>query len=96
MTARILVDCARVAYAEEPNFEHNSHFGDEVLIRRLIRVGGMSRERRRGEEFDGGDVRALVGRGGGGGEEEAHGVKGSQENSVDGDSSHVRAFKGKL
>jgi hypothetical protein len=28
MTARILVDCARVAYGGEPQFEHTNHFGD--------------------------------------------------------------------
>ncbi|KAK2800726.1 hypothetical protein FQN50_008036 [Emmonsiellopsis sp. PD_5] len=39
MTARILVDAARVAYAEEPQFEHNSHFGDEDMIRRLKKLG---------------------------------------------------------
>lgn len=60
MTARILVDAARVAYAEEPEFEHNSHFGDEGLIEKLIRVGKMGRERSRGEEFVGGDVKELV------------------------------------
>lgn len=41
MTARILVDCARVAYAEEPDFEHNEHFGDEDLIRSLIEMGKL-------------------------------------------------------
>ncbi len=35
MTARILVDAARVAYDEEPEFEHNSHHGDEDMIGRL-------------------------------------------------------------
>ncbi|KAJ5425666.1 hypothetical protein N7465_000736 [Penicillium sp. CMV-2018d] len=35
MTARIIVDAARVAYAQEPEFEHNSHFGDEEMITRL-------------------------------------------------------------
>lgn len=31
MTARILVDAARVAYGEDPEFEHNSHFGEFPL-----------------------------------------------------------------
>ncbi|KAK2748349.1 hypothetical protein FQN57_001007 [Myotisia sp. PD_48] len=39
MTARILVDAARVAYDENPDFEHNSHFGDEDMISRLQRLG---------------------------------------------------------
>jgi hypothetical protein len=50
MTARILVDAARVAYGEEPEFEHNSHHGDEEMIGRLLRVGRMSEVRRKGEE----------------------------------------------
>lgn len=51
MTARILVDAARVAYGEEPEFEHNSHFGDEEMIGRLLKIGRMSKERRKGEEL---------------------------------------------
>ena len=49
MTARILVDAARVAYGEEPQFEHNSHFGDEEMIGRLLKIGRLSEERRKGE-----------------------------------------------
>ncbi|KAF2636106.1 hypothetical protein P280DRAFT_460386 [Massarina eburnea CBS 473.64] len=51
MTARILVDAARVAYGEEPEFEHNSHHGDEEMIERLLRVGRMSEIRKKGEEL---------------------------------------------
>lgn len=32
MTARILVDAARIAYGKEPEFEHNEHYGDEKII----------------------------------------------------------------
>ncbi|KGO44092.1 hypothetical protein PEXP_055470 [Penicillium expansum] len=42
MTARIIVDAARVAYAQEPEFEHNSHFGDEEMIARLRQSGRLS------------------------------------------------------
>lgn len=49
MTARILVDAARVAYGEEPQFEHNSHFGDEEMIGRLLKIGRLSEVRRKGE-----------------------------------------------
>jgi 8-oxo-dGTP pyrophosphatase MutT (NUDIX family) len=49
MTARILVDAARVAYGEEPQFEHNTHFGDEEMIERLIRIGRLSEEKKEGE-----------------------------------------------
>lgn len=49
MTARILVDCARVAYGEEPEYEHNSHFGDEEMIERLMKIGRLSPIRKEGE-----------------------------------------------
>ncbi|KAF1942593.1 hypothetical protein EJ02DRAFT_162695 [Clathrospora elynae] len=49
MTARILVDAARVAYGEEPEFEHNSHHGDEDIIGRLLRMGRLSEVRKKGE-----------------------------------------------
>ena len=51
MTARILVDVARVAYAQEPNFEHNSHFGDEDMIVRLRKLGRLGEIKRPGEEL---------------------------------------------
>jgi 8-oxo-dGTP pyrophosphatase MutT (NUDIX family) len=49
MTARILVDAARVAYAEEPEFEHNSHHGDEEMIARLIAMGRFSEVGKKGD-----------------------------------------------
>jgi 8-oxo-dGTP pyrophosphatase MutT (NUDIX family) len=52
MTARILVDAARVAYGVEPEFEHNSHFGDEDMLRRLLKVGRLSEIRKKGEELN--------------------------------------------
>lgn len=67
MTARILVDCAQVAYGEAPEFEHNGHFGDERIIRMLIEMGKMKAERRSGEEFVGDDMKRALGRGSGGG-----------------------------
>lgn len=51
MTARILVDVARVAYQEEPEFEHNSHFGDEELIGKLRRMGRLQEERKASDEL---------------------------------------------
>lgn len=41
MTARILVDAARLAFGEEPQFECNSHHGDEELIARLLLAGRL-------------------------------------------------------
>ncbi|GKZ34679.1 hypothetical protein AbraIFM66950_004993 [Aspergillus brasiliensis] len=51
MTARMLVDVARVAYAEEPEFEHNSHFGDEAMIEKLRKIGRLSPIRRTGDQL---------------------------------------------
>lgn len=51
MTARILVDCARVAYGEEPEYEHNSHFGDEDMIARLLKIGRLSPTRVEGQSL---------------------------------------------
>lgn len=51
MTARILVDCARVAYAEDPEFEHNSMFGDEVMIERLRKIGRLGETKKEGERL---------------------------------------------
>lgn len=51
MTARILVDAARVAYGVEPEFEHNSHHGDEEMIGRLLKMGRLTEKKRKGEEL---------------------------------------------
>lgn len=52
MTARMIVDAARVAYNQEPEFEHNSHFGDEGMIAKLRRMGRLSAIRRPSDELD--------------------------------------------
>ncbi|KAK8114423.1 NUDIX domain-containing protein [Apiospora kogelbergensis] len=49
LTGRMLVDAARIAYAKEPEFEHNDHYGDENIIARL-EAGGCC-PRRRGERL---------------------------------------------
>ncbi|KAJ5111383.1 hypothetical protein N7532_001918 [Penicillium argentinense] len=51
MTARIIVDAARVAYAREPEFEHNSHFGDEEMIAKLRRLGRLRGRRSPSDEL---------------------------------------------
>jgi 8-oxo-dGTP pyrophosphatase MutT (NUDIX family) len=56
MTARILTDAARCAYAQEPTFEHNSHFGDEDMIGRLRRIGKLGDIRRPGDELTKDDI----------------------------------------
>lgn len=60
MTARILTDAARVAYAQEPDFEHNSHFGDEDMIGRLRRIGRLGEVRKKGEELTGDMLRQAA------------------------------------
>lgn len=60
MTARILVDAARLAFAEEPEFEHNSAFGDEDMIGRLLKVGKLSQVRRKGDELTKEDMVAAA------------------------------------
>lgn len=59
MTARIMVDAAREAYGEEPEFEHNSHFGDEDMIGRLLRIGRLSPIRRHDDEITKEDLAAA-------------------------------------
>ncbi|KAJ5714863.1 uncharacterized protein N7483_012044 [Penicillium malachiteum] len=51
MTARMIVDAARVAYQQEPEFEHNSHFGDEAMITNLRRLGRLSAVRRASDQL---------------------------------------------
>lgn len=41
LTADILVDCARIAYGQEPDFVHKHTVGDEDLIGRLLQLGKL-------------------------------------------------------
>jgi hypothetical protein len=59
MPARIMVDAARQAYGEEPEFEHNSHFGDEDMIGRLLRIGRLGPIRRPDDELTKEDLAAA-------------------------------------
>jgi len=60
MTARILVDAARVAFDELPEFEHNSHFGDEEMIGRLLRIGRLGAIRKPDDELTREDLAAAA------------------------------------
>ena len=60
MTARILVDAARYSYAQEPTFEHNSHFGDEDMIRRLRRIGRLADTRKPNDELTKEDLKKAA------------------------------------
>ncbi|KAH6660092.1 NUDIX hydrolase domain-like protein [Truncatella angustata] len=47
LTGRMLVDTARIAYGEEPEFEHNKHYGDEEIIAMLESQGRLPDKKRR-------------------------------------------------
>ncbi|KAI1409802.1 NUDIX hydrolase domain-like protein [Hypoxylon sp. FL1857] len=47
MTGRMLVDAARIAYNEEPEFEHNAHYGDEHLLARLEEAGQLPEKKKK-------------------------------------------------
>ena len=52
MTARVLVDAARVAYGEEPQMEHNREYGDGNIIMSAFEQGAfeeVSEPRKDGE-----------------------------------------------
>lgn len=48
LTARILIDSARIAYDEEPEFDYLKDIGEEKLLHRLLRLGKLSGERGKG------------------------------------------------
>ncbi|KAK4185508.1 NUDIX hydrolase domain-like protein, partial [Podospora australis] len=60
MTARILVDAATVAYGKKPEFEHNTHFGDEKIIEGLERLGRLGPKKRRGSTITGADIKKAA------------------------------------
>ncbi|KAI1394978.1 NUDIX hydrolase domain-like protein [Hypoxylon fuscum] len=47
LTGRMLVDAARIAYDEEPEFEHNDHYGDEKILKRLEEAGRLPDKKRK-------------------------------------------------
>lgn len=51
MTARMLIDTARLAYAEDPTFEHEPHIGDEQVLRKLLESGRLSVEKQPGSQI---------------------------------------------
>lgn len=51
MTARILIDTARIAYEREPDFECSKEHGDEDMIAALYENGMLKEERQHGEEY---------------------------------------------
>jgi hypothetical protein len=46
MTARILLDAARVAYGREPDFVYNEEVGDEEMVRYEFEEGNMPDKQR--------------------------------------------------
>jgi len=57
MTARMLVDAAMVAYGRAPEFEHNSHFGDEKIIQGLERMGRLGPKKKLGSVITADDAK---------------------------------------
>lgn len=47
LTGRMLVDTARIAYGEEPEFEHNKYYGDEEIIAMLESQGRLPEKKQR-------------------------------------------------
>jgi hypothetical protein len=47
MTGRLLVDAARIAYGRDPEFEHNSDYGDEKLIVEHEKEGKLTGEKKK-------------------------------------------------
>lgn len=45
MTARILVDTARIAYGRDPEFSFVERMGDEGMIENLVDKGEMGKEK---------------------------------------------------
>lgn len=71
MTARILVDAATIAYGETPEFEHNTHFGDERMILEIEKLGRLKPKVKAGGE----QQQQGVEGGEGGKKQEGEGVK---------------------
>lgn len=53
MTARILVDAARIAYAEEPEMEHNEAIGDAQIVMLAAEEGSLDTEQTKDGEGEG-------------------------------------------
>ncbi|RTE76218.1 hypothetical protein BHE90_009331 [Fusarium euwallaceae] len=53
MTARMLVDAARIAYAEDPEMEHNDNYGDEAIIAHADELGDLSEKKEERKEENG-------------------------------------------
>jgi len=62
MTGRIMVDAARVAYGQDPEFEHTPHLGDEEMIARMLREGklGEKLRKRYDDDSERGDAAAAA------------------------------------
>ena len=51
LTARILIDSARIAYDEDPEFEFNQGIGEEAMLKRLWDRGRLKGERKQGDKI---------------------------------------------
>ena len=51
LTARILIDSARIAYDEDPDFEFMEGIGEEPMLQRLWNRGRLKSERQQGDKM---------------------------------------------
>jgi peroxisomal coenzyme A diphosphatase NUDT7 len=56
LTAHILVDSARIAYGEDPEFEFTSDIGEEKTIRRLLANGRLAGEKKKNSTIPRGEM----------------------------------------
>ncbi|MCJ1358003.1 MAG: hypothetical protein MMC33_008001 [Icmadophila ericetorum] len=59
LTARVLVDTARLAYDEMPDFEYNDYFGEEHMIGKLLAVGRLGDKRKSDDRITAEDVQKV-------------------------------------
>ena len=60
ITARMILDTARLAYAEDPSFEYEPHIGDEDVLRKLLKSGRFSVEKTPGSLITSDDAAVVA------------------------------------
>ncbi|MCJ1316531.1 hypothetical protein MMC15_001852 [Xylographa vitiligo] len=60
MTARMILDTARLAYAEDPSFSYEPQIGDENMLRKLLESGRFSVEKIPGSSITSDDAAIIA------------------------------------
>ncbi|MCJ1380378.1 hypothetical protein MMC17_003481 [Xylographa soralifera] len=60
MTARMILDTARLAYAEDPSFEYEPRIGDENVLHKLLKSGRFSVEKTPGSLITSDDAAVVA------------------------------------